>query len=131
MFLQYEAPGYSEQGVRNFRRALRDPVYVRQLRVFAAFDGRDVAGMLATRDGGGHVALFFVGAAYQRIGVGRALFGMALRAHPEGMTVNAAPFAVGFYHRLGFADTGAETVTDGIRYTPMQYRPAAAAGGAL
>ena len=62
---------------------------------YAAFEGHIPHGHY----GGGHVALFFVGAAYQRIGVGRALFGMALRAHPEGMTVNAAPFAVGFYHR--------------------------------
>ena len=34
-------------------------------------------------------------------------------------TVNAAPYAVGFYHRVGFTDTAEETENTGIRYTPM------------
>ena len=36
------------------------------------------------------------------------------------MTVNAAPYALGFYHKLGFQDTGMEETNDGIRFTPMK-----------
>ena len=35
------------------------------------------------------------------------------------ITVNAAPYAVGFYHKIGFIDLEKEKTTDGIRYTPM------------
>jgi predicted GNAT family N-acyltransferase len=36
------------------------------------------------------------------------------------LTVNAAPYAVGFYHKIGFVDTGTEQLSDGIYYTPME-----------
>ena len=38
------------------------------------------------------------------------------------LTVNSSPYAVDFYHKRGFRDTGAETVADGIRFTPMEIR---------
>ena len=37
------------------------------------------------------------------------------------VTVNAAPYGIGFYHKLGFQDTGLEMQQDGIRYTPMEF----------
>ena len=43
--------------------------------------------------------------------------------HEEGhhaITVNAAPYAVEFYHKVGFYDTDKEESNDGIRYTPME-----------
>ena len=36
------------------------------------------------------------------------------------ITVNAAPYAYGFYHTLGFRDTDGQSVKDGIVYTPME-----------
>ena len=36
------------------------------------------------------------------------------------ITVNSAPFAIGFYHKIGFKDTGKEQTVDGIRFLPMQ-----------
>jgi predicted GNAT family N-acyltransferase len=35
------------------------------------------------------------------------------------LTVNASPYGVGFYHRLGFRDLGSEKQQDGIIFTPM------------
>ena len=37
------------------------------------------------------------------------------------VTVNASPYGLGFYHRLGFRDLGSEQIDDGIRYTPMEF----------
>ncbi len=35
------------------------------------------------------------------------------------VTVNAAPYAVEFYHKVGFEDTDEEQTLAGITYTPM------------
>ena len=74
--------------------------------------------MLATRNEGKHIALFFVDARYQRQGIGRQLFESAKQA---GMTVNASPYAVEIYHKLGFVETDKEQVVNGLRFTPMEY----------
>ena len=37
------------------------------------------------------------------------------------ITVNAAPYGVAFYHKLGFQDLRPEEEKDGIRYTPMEF----------
>ena len=68
--------------------------------------------------------MFHVSEPYRGMGIGRRLFETALAACGAGkMTVNSSPYAVPVYHRLGFRDTGAEQVTDGLRFTPME-RPA-------
>ena len=36
------------------------------------------------------------------------------------VTVNASPYGVGFYHKLGFRDLKPEQESEGIRYTPME-----------
>ena len=35
------------------------------------------------------------------------------------VTVNASPYAVGFYHKMGFEDTDIQQLVSGILYTPM------------
>ena len=37
-----------------------------------------------------------------------------------GIRKHSAPFAVDFYHKLGFTDLDGEKTADGIRYTPMK-----------
>ena len=38
------------------------------------------------------------------------------------ITVNAAPYAVGFYRQIGFEDVAPQLSKDGIIYTPMEKR---------
>lgn len=122
VFMRFEAPDYGEQGVQSFRNTVGDAGFIQMLMMYGAFEGDTMVGMLAARSGGSHIALFFVEEAYQRRGIGRALFKVALAsAPPGGMTVNASPYAVPAYGRLGFVATDAEQVRDGIRYTPMRY----------
>lgn len=122
VFMRFEAPDYGEQGVQSFRRTLAEPAFIQMLTVYGALEGETLLGMLATRSGGSHIALFFVEEAWQRRGIGRALFTAALACAPQGeMTVNASPYAVEAYERLGFAATDTEQTRDGIRYTPMRY----------
>ena len=37
------------------------------------------------------------------------------------VTVNASPYGVEFYHRLGFRDLRPQEKRDGIIYTPMEF----------
>ena len=40
----------------------------------------------------------------------------------RAITVNASPYAVGFYEKNGFVTLDKEQKTDGIRFTPMRKR---------
>lgn len=67
----------------------------------------------------------FVDADYHWQGVGSSLMKtiwdfIKTEVGKEIVTVNAAPYGVGFYHKLGFEDMGPEETRDGIRYTPMK-----------
>lgn len=122
-FQQYEVPDYSEQGVRAFYDAIHDPAYTGTLTMYGAFQDGRLIGMLATRRGGEHIALFFVDGAFHRQGVGKRLFALACADNASGsITVNAAPYASEVYHRLGFRDTAPAQITDGMHYTPMACR---------
>ena len=121
VFLAYEAPDYDEQGVQEFYRSIHDPQYVGQLQCYGAFLDGQLAGMIATRNGGEHIALFFVKSDHQRKGIGRRLFELAAGDNASGtMTVNASPYAVEIYRRLGFRSVGEECTVSGLRFTPME-----------
>ena len=120
VFNRFEAPDYCEQGIENFRKTIRDPMYSASIHCYGAFDGQTLVGMIATRNAGAHITLFFVEEAYHRQGIGRMLLEAAKADAPVGpITVNSSPYAVEVYRRLGFVATKPEQLTDGIRYTPM------------
>lgn len=123
VFLEFEAPDYPPQGVAAFRSYIEDATAVDALTVLGAFDSGELTGVLGAE--GNHVALFFVDPAHHRRGVGRALFERLLEdRRAETLTVNAAPYAVEIYRRLGFYPTDQEQLApDGIRYRPMERRP--------
>jgi ribosomal protein S18 acetylase RimI-like enzyme len=83
-----------------------------------------LAGVVAIRDRT-HLFHLFVEPAFQRQGVGRALW---CRASSEaaatgvgaGFTVNSATSAVPVYERLGFRVTGPRVEQDGIAFVPMR-----------
>ena len=128
VFLAFEGDVYSKEGVRSFEDFITSSVLKRLFdqgayQVLAAYDGPRMIGMISLRNQC-HISLLFVDGAYHRQGVGSALMA-ALSAYvtqemgQEKLTVNAAPYAVGFYHRLGFTDLGPCKEQDGIIYTPM------------
>lgn len=120
VFLRYEAPDYSPEGIKAFYDSIHDADYLRQLCFYGAFDGDRLVGTLATRGGGSHIALFFVDGAYHRQGIGRQLFLLACADNPtDGFTVNSSAYAVEVYRHLGFHATNTERVSGGVRYTPM------------
>lgn len=123
VFKKFEAPEYCEKGIETFRQTLRSSKFLSLLKTYGVFSQEEMVGMLATRNNGSHIALFFVDERFHRMGIGRKLFERALTNCPtQEMTVNSSPYAIEVYHALGFIDADVEQITDGIRYTPMVYK---------
>jgi len=122
VFSKFEAPDYSEDGVKEFYRSIHDHQFLNTLRVYGAFENNDIVGTIATCNNGNHIALFFVSESFQRQGIGKALFAQACQDNSSGkITVNSSPCAVPIYHQLGFTNLDGEQVVNGLRFTPMVY----------
>ena len=129
-FLRFEADVYTPEGVKNFENFITDFTLHRMFvmgtyQLFIALDGNKVVGMITLRDMT-HISLLFVDEEYHRRGIGRALINhlVGYLMTEMGMyrvTVNASPYGVEFYHKMGFHDLGPEEVKDGIIYTPMEF----------
>ena len=74
VFDKFEAPDYSEDGVKEFYRSIQDHQFLNSLRVYGAFEHNDIVGTIATCNNGSHIALFFVSEKFQHQGIGKALF---------------------------------------------------------
>lgn len=121
VFLEFEAPDYTQEGIDEFQRSISDRNYLSMLTVYGAYIDDVLAGVIATRSLGEHIALFFVDNQFQRQGVGRELFRAVLSdCRFDSITVNSSPYAVEVYHRLGFKDTDSEQTVSGLKFTPMK-----------
>ncbi|MDE7340551.1 MAG: GNAT family N-acetyltransferase [Lachnospiraceae bacterium] len=129
-FMQFEADVYTAEGVRNFEDFITDTTLHRMFimgvyQMFVALDRKQIVGMLTLRNTS-HISLLFVDEKYHRRGIGRALIEylqeyLLSEAGISKITVNAAPYGVAFYHKLGFRDLRPEEEKDGIKYTPMEF----------
>ena len=128
-FMRYEANDYTAEGIESFQDFITDSVLHKMFvmgayQLFGAYDNGKMVGMISLRDET-HISLLFVDEKYHKLGIGRRLieylssYVLGEEGHRH-MTVNSAPYAVGFYHRVGFVDTDVEQFNDGIRYTPMR-----------
>jgi GNAT superfamily N-acetyltransferase len=130
-FVSFDAPDYSQEGIDNFYRFVNDDMLRKMFlaghyQLFVAVDGDKYAGMLSLRERK-HISLLFVDENYQRNGVATALLRFVCRyalteVGVESLTVNSSPYAVEFYHKIGFKDMQPETEADGIRFTPMELK---------
>jgi GNAT superfamily N-acetyltransferase len=82
-----------------------------------------IAGVLSVRDGN-HISLLFVDEQHHGKGIARRMIlDFIARNKPLGiheLTVNASPFSVGIYERLGFARESALLELHGIRFVRMR-----------
>ena len=124
VFMEFEAPDYTDEGVTTFfDTALNNQDFMSNLTIYEAYINNKVVGVIATRNNGNHIALFFVDGAHHRQGIGRKLFEAALEnSTSDNLTVNPSPYAKDVYHNLGFEDTDVEQIVTGMRFIPMVYR---------
>ncbi len=130
VFSEFEAPGYSQEGIDEFWRFIDLEYMTMQIgegsmTFWGAFEDDFLVGVCAFR-GLDHVSLLFVDAEHHRQGMATAMLKKALldskRLDPDlaVITVNSSPYAVPFYKAVGFVPTGPEQVEDGLIFTPMK-----------
>ena len=122
VFLQFEAPDYSDEGIQSFKDFIENDEILKTLEFFGAYEQDELKGVIATSENRKHICCFFVKAKYHRQGIGRTLWEYVLN-HSERIvfSVNPSPYAVPVYRKLGFVETDTEQLADGMRYTPMKF----------
>lgn len=130
-FNRFDAADYTKEGIISFQNFITDSVLHKMFilgsyQVFGAFENRKIVGMISLRNEI-QISLLFVEAQYHKQGIGKALIEYLSNyvLNEEGhqkVKVNAAPYALGFYHKLGFYDVDVLKMSDGISYTPMEKR---------
>lgn len=106
VFLKYEAVNYSESGKQAFWDAIHSEEYLNMLKAYGAFEDNELIGIIATRNEGSHVALFFVDGEHHGKGIGRSLWNAVLAENTsETITVYSSLFAAPIYKKLGFVQT--------------------------
>mgnify|MGYP000289868775 CR=1 FL=1 len=121
VYLQCGEEDFDEQGLESFKSFVNDREVVNRLVIYGAFDGDNLVGVLATKNLGEHISLFFIKKEYHRKGIGQKLFDASIGDDPVSvMTVNSSSYAVPFYRSLGFREVKEPQVTNGLRYVPMK-----------
>ena len=120
VFLKFEAPDYSEEGIEEFRSSIYDPEFVSKLEVYGAFEEDKIIGMIATRDMN-HIAMYFVDEKYQGQGIGRKLYDTVCEVNTDNFfTANASPYAKEIYEHMGFECLQGMQQVNGIKFYPMK-----------
>ena len=128
-FMKFESGDYGVEGVENFRKFISDPMLRRMFllgtyHLYVATDCEKIVGMVSLRDKN-HISLLFVDEAYHKKGIGRRLIdtiGAFSKEEygKEELTVNASPYGLEFYKKVGFCCTSPLLCNGGIKYTSMK-----------
>ena len=119
VFLEFEAPDYTQEGIIEFKKAIDDNEWVSNRNFYGAFEDGKILGVIATKEFT-HIALFFVEGIHHRKGIGRKLYQAICELNNTGkFTVNSSPYAKPVYERFGFVCTNTEQCINGLRFYPM------------
>ena len=128
-FLVFEAEEYSQEGIESFRDFISDQWLKKmflqgQYQMIVALDKGKLIGFITVRNEH-HISLLFVDKEYHRKGIGKTLIQMLgeyliTEVGVDYMTVDSAPYAIEFYHKLGFWDLAPQQRKQGIIYTSMK-----------
>jgi len=130
VFEEFEASGYKPEGINEFRKfILPEKIKVccesGKNFILCCKDMDEIVGVISIRESS-HISLLFVKKEYQRRGIARRLFELALekcctvKPNLQIITVNSSLYAVGIYEKMGFEATDSEQEKDGIIFTPMK-----------
>ena len=130
VFEEFEVPDYEEMGIKTFRHFIEYSNMVEKVRqgemtFWGCYLNNYLVGVIALRDGQ-HISLLFVRGQFHHLGIATKLVNVLVDAvaakEPEirAVTVNASPYAVEFYKKVGFVALKEEQKADGIRFTPMR-----------
>lgn len=132
VFLEFEAPDYSPEGVETFKdfitpEKLADGVKNNGYKIYCCFDGNMPVGVIALRSLT-HISLLFVKHSHHKRGIAKKLLEISTRellqkySGIRELTVNSSPYAVEIYMHMGFTPVSGLQEKDGIKYIPMKKR---------
>jgi 8-oxo-dGTP diphosphatase len=131
VFMKYQAPEYEPNGVVNFKNyCIEDKTYINSLScgknvMLIALDKDNIVGMIAERDN--EILLLFVKESYHKKGIATVLLSdMICLLKLQGqdrMTLDSSTYALPFYLKYGFKQTGETRNHYGCVVTPMEYIP--------
>ena len=122
VFCEYEAVQYPDSGKQAFWDAIHSKEYLKTLHAYGAYEDEKLIGIMATRNEGKHIALFFVDGNFHRKGIGRSLWNTVLENNTcKEITVNSSIYALEIYKKLGFVQMDDVCESDGIKFVPMKY----------
>lgn len=130
-FDQFIAPDYSDKGIRTFKESfIHNPKFIDKFsdgreRMYGAYSNNNLVGCVSISIHN-KISCVFVKGEFHRKGIGTMLFDTIIKElkgnNQTYITLNASPYAVPFYHTIGFEDIGPEDDFEGIRYTPMRFK---------
>ena len=93
---------------------------------YVAETDKRIVGVVGIRDNS-HLYHLFVAEKYQRKGIARKLWQLAMEAcfangNPGEFTVNSSEYALGVYKQLGFVAQSGPEEKNGVIYIPMRMR---------
>ncbi len=127
VFDEFVAPDYTREGRDTFYRVTEEENNIigwqtGEYAFYGAFSNDKIVGTAASRKNGSHIMLLFVDKAYHRRGIAAKLVKAIIRdSATERLTVNASPYAMAAYERMGFVSTGNAETAEGMTFIPMEY----------
>lgn len=131
VFDEFVAPDYSEEGNRFFNDWINPKSIAERQQngrnIHLAFCESILVGMIEIRDKN-HISLLFVDKNYHRLGIAKKLLLKSItnciKIYPEIdlFLVNASPYSIPIYKKLGFTKTASLLENHGIKYMPMELK---------
>lgn len=122
-FVGYE---YTEEGNQTFNEFIKPEKIIERYKtgnILLTYQIHSkIVGMIEVRDNN-HICLFFVHKDHHNKGIGKKLFNEVLEkisGKTNFIDVNASPFSVEIYAKLGFKKSGEQIEKNGIIYIPMK-----------
>ena len=129
-FLEFVAPYYSKEGIDTFRVNFIENIDFKDCFkngkqiMYGAYLKEKLVGVVSISSNN-NVSCFFVDKEYHRNGIATMLFNQIFselkEKQVEKIALNASPYAVPFYHAIGFKDLDGQQDFHGILYTPMEF----------
>ena len=120
VFQVYEVPDFPPEGVIEYKRILDETEREKNIEFYCAIEENKVVGVMGMRENN-HIGYFYVKQTHHRRGIGKMLFEKIKSIYQGSITVNACPYGVPIYTRLGFVPTGVQQSKNGIIFTPMKF----------
>ena len=120
VFQVFEVPDFPKEGALEYKRILDLTEREGNITFYTAMENNIVVGALGMRENN-HIGYFYVKESHHKRGIGKMLFTKILQEYNGSITVNACPYGVPIYERLGFIKTDSQQNKNGIIFTPMRY----------